>query len=98
MRVNRMDPDDAEVEASTHSPASCPQEGPAEGTGVHEEQARFSGGLQRTGPLQSGIGQLEWVNYQSGGRGHHPNSHSSFGIAGSRNARAQPRRFFSSGA
>jgi hypothetical protein len=73
MRANRMDPDDAEVEASTHSPANCPQEGPAEGTGVHEEQARFSGGLQRTGPMQSGIGQLEWVNYQSGGRGHHPN-------------------------
>lgn len=73
MRVNRMDPDDADVEASTHSPANCPQEGPAEGTGGHEEQPRFAGGLQRTGPLQSGIGQLEWVNYQSGGRGHHPN-------------------------
>lgn len=73
MRVSRMDPGDAEVEPPTRSPATCSQEGPAEGVGLPEGQTRFSGGLQRTGPLQSGIGQLEWVNYQSGGRGHHPN-------------------------
>ncbi|MFJ7629343.1 condensation domain-containing protein [Streptomyces sp. NPDC097595] len=45
----------------------------ADRTNPDAEKTRFAGGLERTGPLQSGIGQLEWVNYQSGGRGHHPN-------------------------
>ena len=34
---------------------------------------RFSGGLQRTGPLQSGLAQLEWLSYRSGGHGVLPN-------------------------
>lgn len=29
----------------------------------------FSGGIERRGPLHSGIAQLEWLSYQSGGRG-----------------------------
>ena len=29
----------------------------------------FVGGVQRTGPLHSSIGQLEWLSYQSGGSG-----------------------------
>ncbi len=38
-----------------------------------EELVRFSGGLRRTGPLQSGLGQLEWLSYQSGAHGLLPN-------------------------
>ncbi|MCC2321233.1 condensation domain-containing protein [Cellulomonas xiejunii] len=37
------------------------------------EPAVFAGGIQRSGPLQSGLGQLEWLSYQSGGHGALPN-------------------------
>jgi hypothetical protein len=40
---------------------------------VREEALRLSGGVRRTGPLQSGLGQLEWLSYQSGGHGVLPN-------------------------
>ncbi|HJP72787.1 MAG TPA: condensation domain-containing protein [Pseudonocardiaceae bacterium] len=40
---------------------------------MREELARFSGGVRRTGPMQSGLGQLEWLSYQTGGRGLLPN-------------------------
>jgi Condensation domain len=38
-----------------------------------EELARFSGGVRRTGPLQLGLSQLEWLSYRSGGHGLLPN-------------------------
>ncbi|MFJ8752657.1 condensation domain-containing protein [Streptomyces sp. NPDC102441] len=38
-----------------------------------EELMTFSGGPQRTGPLQSGLSQLEWLSYRSGGHGVFPN-------------------------
>jgi hypothetical protein len=34
---------------------------------------RFTGGVQRTGPLQTGLSQLEWLSYRSGARGLFPN-------------------------
>lgn len=40
---------------------------------MREEALRLSGGVRRTGPLQSGLGQLEWLSYQSGGHGVLPN-------------------------
>uniref|UniRef100_A0AAU3GQ40 Condensation domain-containing protein n=1 Tax=Streptomyces sp. NBC_01401 TaxID=2903854 RepID=A0AAU3GQ40_9ACTN len=38
-----------------------------------EEPVRVSGVPQRTGPLQSGLSQLEWLSYRSGGHGSLPN-------------------------
>ncbi|AGL16369.1 condensation domain-containing protein [Actinoplanes sp. N902-109] len=40
---------------------------------MHEELTSFSGAIQRVGPLQSGISQLEWISYRSGAHGLFPN-------------------------
>lgn len=42
------------------------------GARVREELVGFSGGVQRTGPLQSGLCQLEWLAYQTGDPGLFP--------------------------